>query len=397
MRPDGGASLLVESLDERNPEFNDAYYRLAAAVRRGCPARQGPNSWLVTSFDQVCEVAQDWRRFSSQNIHQARHQGGRMVPIEMDPPLHREWRRALNPHFSPEAVQRHEAGILRIIDGLVDGFADRGSCDAVGEFTRPLPGLVVFGEFLKVPREHVAEAQASADLALNRGPAPVEIATMLAGYEQVERLAWSLLKARAASDRPVDDLLGGILETQLDGEPASMQDMVGAIKVLIFGSLTTTQSTLTSTLLFLAEHPEIQTQLATNANLIPVAVDEGLRAFSPIADSPRLVAGETELGGCPIRAGDTVRMSWAGANRDPAKFDMPDEYNLHRREKGHAAFGIGPHRCLGSHLARRALELALDRFIQRIGPFRLGGPEAAEGYSPGPRTPRRIHLLFRRS
>ncbi len=96
----------------------------------------------------------------------------------------------------------------------------------------------------------------------------------------------------------------------------------------------------------------------------------------------------------PILAGDTVGMSRAGANRDPAAFDTPDESNLHRREKGHAAFGIGPHRRLVSHLARRVLELALDRFLQRIGPFRRSGPDAAEGYSPGPRTPRRIELLF---
>jgi cytochrome P450 len=392
--PDIESSGLVDSLDERDPGFNDAYYRLAAAVRGGCPARQGPSSWLITGFDQVCDVAQDWKRFSSQNIHQGRHHGGRMVPIEMDPPLHREWRRALNPHFSPEAVQSHDVGILRIIDDLIDGFADRGSCDAVGEFTRPLPGVVVFGEFLKVPREHVGDAQASADLALNRGPVPVELATMLGGFERVERLAWSLLEDRARSEDRGDDLIGGILETQLDGEPASMQDMVGAIKVLIFGSLTTTQSALSNLLLFLAGHPVIQTELAADPKLVPMAVDEGLRAFSPIADSPRLVTNETELAGCPILAGDTVRMSWAGANRDPAKFDAPDEFNLHRREKGHAAFGIGPHRCLGSHLARRVLELALDRFIQRIGPFQLSGTDAAEGYSPGPRTPRRIELLF---
>jgi cytochrome P450 len=173
-----------------------------------------------------------------------------------------------------------------------------------------------------------------------------------------------------------------------------MQDMAGAIKLLIFGSLTTTQSALSSILLFLAEHPELQEQLAAEPERIHMAVDEGLRAFSPIPDSPRLTTGDTLLGGCPIRAGDTVRLSWAGANRDPAKFALPDDYNLSRRERGHAAFGIGPHRCLGSHLARRVLELAFDRFVHRIGRFRLSGPDAAEGYSPGPRTPRRMDLLF---
>jgi cytochrome P450 len=394
VRPRIDSSLVAASLDERDPRFNDAYFRLAAAIRSECPSRQGPDSWLLTSFDQVREVAQDWRRFSSQNIHHARHQGGPMVPIELDPPRHREWRRSLNPHFSPEAVRRHEPGILRIIDDLIDGFAERGSCDAVGEFTRPLPGLVVFGEILGVPRAHVPDAQKAADEALDRGPTPVGVETMLAGFEQIERLSWSLLETRARSPRSRDDLLGAILETEIQGERASMQDMAGAIKLLIFASLTTTQSALTSILLFLADHPELQDQLAAKPERIYMAIDEGLRAFSPIADSPRVATGDAVVGGCPIRPGDTVRLSWAGANRDPAKFDLPDDYNMSRRDKGHAAFGIGPHRCLGSHLARRVLELAFDRFVHRIGRFRLSGPDAAEGYSPGPRTPRRTDLVF---
>jgi cytochrome P450 len=316
-----------------------------------------------------------------------------LVPIEVDPPDHQEWRHILNPFFAPRAIAERESGIRAMTDELIDAFFGSGSCDIVNQFTRPLPGRVFFKEILGFTGDALEEAWLAADAAVNGEqnpditdgvPAPAHGRLL----EVVRRLIES---SRSGSDNA---LLRAILGARIAGEPASEDVMVGAISLLVLGGLETTTNVLTNSLFHLALYPELRKTVVTERAATSAAVEEFLRLYAPTPYLSRVVVEDTEFAGCRMRKGDKLQLSFAAANRDEDAFRCPAAYDADRDRNRHVAFGVGIHRCLGSHLARSVLRIGIEQACARLPNFRISSHDSALGRKPGLRIPEELHFDF---
>jgi cytochrome P450 len=192
--------------------------------------------------------------------------------------------------------------------------------------------------------------------------------------------------ARRRTD-PGDDLLSELMHSEVDGEPVDDGIVLGTAALVLIAGVDTTWSAIGSSLWHLATHPGDRGRLAGEPDLMPTAVEELLRAYSPVTMA-REVVEDIEFEGCPMKAGDKVLMNFPGANRDPGTFDDADVVHLDRAVNRHVAFGSGIHRCAGSNLARMELRVALEEWLARIPEFRLAGDGVtwAGGQVRGPRT-----------
>jgi hypothetical protein len=189
-------------------------------------------------------------------------------------------------------------------------------------------------------------------------------------------------------ENPKDDLITYLLNAEVEGQPVPEPHVLGTCFLLLVAGIDTTWSSIGSALWHLAQHREDRARLIAEPELMPVAIEELLRAYSPVTMA-RYVAEDVEYGGCPMHEGDRVLMNFPAANRDPSVFADPDKVILDRPKNPHIAFGVGIHRCAGSNLARMEMRVAIQEWLARIPEFRLENPSAvtwAGGQVRGPRT-----------
>ena len=187
---------------------------------------------------------------------------------------------------------------------------------------------------------------------------------------------------------PGDDLISDLLHTDVDGQPIPDAHVLGTAALTLIAGVDTTWSSIGASLWHLATHTEDRRRLVAEPELIPTAIEEFLRAYSPVTMG-RIVAADVEVAGCPMTAGDRVLLNFPAANRDPAAFADADTVVIDREQNRHAAFGLGIHRCAGSNLARMELRVAIQEWLTAIPDFRLqDGTEVtwAGGQVRGPRT-----------
>jgi cytochrome P450 len=195
-------------------------------------------------------------------------------------------------------------------------------------------------------------------------------------------------KMEERRDAPGEDLISAMLHTEIEGEPIPDLHILGTAALTLIAGVDTTWSGIGSAMWHLATHDDDRRRLVAEPDLLPTAIEELLRAYSPVTMA-RIVADDIEIEGCPMKTGDRVLMNFPAANRDPEAFDRPDEVILDRAVNRHLAFGVGIHRCAGSNLARMELRVALETWLERIPEFRLAdGAEVtwAGGQVRGPRT-----------
>ena len=192
---------------------------------------------------------------------------------------------------------------------------------------------------------------------------------------------------------PRDDLITELLQSEVDGAPVPVSHVLGTCQLLIIAGIDTTWSSIGSALWHLAQHPDDRRRLAADPSRIPTAVEELLRAYSPVTMA-RIVREPIDVGGVQMEAGDRVLMSFPAANRDPAAFDDADQVVLDRERNRHIAFGVGIHRCVGSNLARMEMRVALEEWLARIPEFSLEDPDAVTWAAGQVRGPRSIPVVF---
>ena len=192
---------------------------------------------------------------------------------------------------------------------------------------------------------------------------------------------------------PGTDLLSGLVHAQVDGEPLSDLHILGTAALTLIAGIDTTAATLGSMLWHLATHDTDRARLVEQPDLLPSAIEELLRAYAPVTMA-RIATTDTHLGGCPIRTGDRVLLNFPAANRDPAAFPNPDQVILDRSPNRHLAFGTGIHRCVGSHLTRMELRVALDEWLTHIPSFRLADPHAVTWTGGQVRGPRNLPIVL---
>lgn len=370
-----------ERFDHHSDECNAdpvAYY---AAYRESCPVgRTSAHGGFVytTRYADVARIARDDDTFSSSReatgadgvaIVIPSGPGLEQYPIELDPPRSTGYRDLINPLLTPEAVDRLRPMIARHAARAVDAFIELGSADFVRDLTNPVPAAVTL-DWLGFPEEDWARLAGPVH-DIFAAPAGSERAQRGAqGLAYMERRIRELIRERRES--PADDAVSELVAARnADGEPFTEDELVSVIGLLIAGGVDTTTSLTGSTLVHLSRNPDQRQRLIESPDLLERATEEFLRAFAPSQSMARTVRADTEVGGCPVRAGERVLIPWVAANHDPAVFPDPEEIRLDRDASRHLSFGIGSHRCAGAHLARAMFREMMTQVLTRLPDFRV--------------------------
>lgn len=380
--------------------INDPY-RIWEQLRRTCPiahSNRWGGSWLPTRYEDVTAIARDIETFPSGNgiavvpppsglTPGAPGAGPGLLPygvppISSDPPLHTWTRRLILPWMSPQKTLSYEAMTRDLCNRLIDSFIDQGTADAAADYAQQIPVRVI-AHILGVP-------ESMSDTFTGWVRDVLEFA-----FDEERRMRGmtgviSFFQEALANRRtnPGDDLISELLHTEIDGAPIEDTVILGMCSLLLIAGVDTTWSSIGSSLWHLATHPEDRKRLVAEPELMPTAIEELLRAYSPVTMARRL-AEDVEYKGCPMKAGERVLMNFPGANRDPDVFENPDEVILDRAINRHVAFGAGIHRCAGSNLARMELRVSIETWLERLPEFEIsdpGGVTWAGGQVRGPRT-----------
>jgi cytochrome P450 len=328
--------------------------------------------WVLTRYDDIRGAFQHPEIFSSREFAIPTGVYPRTLrPLSLDPPDHSTYRQPLAPLFSPVAVARREPELRTLCRSLIEGFAADGAGDLLVLLARPFP-TTVFVSMLGLPvtASRMFEQwnhdllHAYDDPALRRSAAK-HILTYL-----------DELVAKRLAEGPdtVEDLFSVLLRAEVDGRRLTHDELLDYAFMLFIAGLDTVTAVLGFSLHCLATRPDLQAQLAADPALIPAAVEELLRAHA-IVNPARIVTTDTTFAGVEMRAGDRVLLATALATRDPSAFDHADEIVIDREANRHVAFGAGPHRCLGSHLARLELRIALEELLAMVPGFGLAAGE----------------------
>ena len=386
-----------------DPAFITDPYPIMEAVREGeCPVAHSDRwggSWMPTRYEDVVAMAQDYDIFTSQNIivvppppgqMEGPYGGVKAPPITSDPPEHHWHRRLILPVFSPQSVAKYEQGTRALCNRLIDGFIANGQADAATDYAQQIPARVI-ASMLGVPVEMADEFTGWVRGVLETGL--TNPAVRLENRTYIVKFFLGQLADRKANPRE-DDLITQLLAATDDkGNPVDDLYVLGVCNLMLVAGVDTTWSAIGSALWHFAQHPEHRTQLRERPELWPHAIEELLRAYSPVTMA-RIVGHDTEFNGCPMKTGDRVLMTFPAANRDPRQFENPGVVDFEREHNRHVAFGSGIHRCAGSNLARLELRIALQTFLERIPEFALADPSAVTWAGGQVRGPRRCVVLF---
>lgn len=374
----GGCPVL--HLDVSQATDAGGYWQRADELRETSPAffndvAQG--YWVFTRHAQVRDMYQHPEIFSSESITPWEPEPAyRFVPTQIDPPEHVKYRQILNPWFSPGAVNRIEPRAREICRRLIAEIAPLGECDFVRAFALRYP-TEVFLTMLGLPGSD-AERMVPwvEDFFWGFGGDPEGQEAMVAGLTAI-RSYWEAAvdERRSESEPRPGDLASHLLHATIDGEALEETVILDMLQVLVLAGLDTTRGQLGYLFKYLAENPADRRRLVEQPALVPSAVEESLRLHTIIFGDGRKVTTDTEFHGCPLRKGDMVYGLVAAANRDPRVYDRAGEFVVDRNGSPHFGFAGGPHRCLGSHLARRELKIAVEEWLRQIPDFRLATSE----------------------
>ena len=379
-----------------DPEFvRDPYPTMSEIRESACPVAHSDRwggSWLPTRYDDVVAIAQEHEVFTSREIIvtprppgqvEGPYAGVAAPPITSDPPDHHWHRRLILPVFAPQAVAKYEQSTRELCNQLIDKFIAKGEADAGTDYAQQIPVRVI-ALLLGVPMEMADEftgwVRGVLEVGLTDPKVRLESRLKILNFFQTQ------LDDRKKNPRE-NDLITDLLNSG-DKYPVTDQYVLGVCNLMLVAGIDTTWSAIGSTQRHKAQHPEHREQLRANPDLWPTAIEELLRAYSPVTMA-RIVDRDTEFQGCPMKAGDRILMSFPAANRDPRQFEQPDEVILDREHNRHVAFGSGIHRCAGSNLARLELRVALQVWLERIPEFSLIDPATvtwAGGQVHGPRV-----------
>jgi cytochrome P450 len=312
-----------------------------------------------------------------------------MIPLQIDPPEHKKFRKLLDPIFAPRKMAAMDQQVADLVNHLIDGFIDRGEVDFAKEFSVPFPSEV-FLTLLGLPMDELDTFLTMKDGIIR----PEHVTGTAQGSPEAgvyqQKIADSVydyfnkvLDERAKE--PKDDLLSHFLDAEVEGDRLSREDILDICFLFLIAGLDTVTATLDCMFAFLSEHPEHRRQLVENPDIIPNAIEELLRWETPVMMVSRVVVEDTELAGCPVRKGDHAIVVIGSANTDEAEFPDAHEVRFDREVNRHIAFGGGVHRCLGSHLARLELRVALREWHKRIPEYEIE-PDHTLVYTTGIRS-----------
>ncbi len=373
-----------------NPEVQDDPHPFFDKIRASCPvawSERYEGFWVLSKYDDVYRAYQEPNTFSSYpNPIPAEGMGNArpVIPVEIDPPDHTAYREILAPLFTAHRIRPLEAKIQAHAEELVAGIKAKGGCNFAAEFAKVLPTRVFLDMmgwpmsdapmFLdwcdKLMRDIPGDPEGTKAQKLDTGMALY----MYFGAELHKREG---IPPQRGDEADFIDWLRGA-EFRIEGaEPRPLEalEILDCIFIVLLAGLDTTQGVLSLSLEFLAEHPEYRRDLLEHPEVLPSAVEEFLRWFAPVLPGRRMTR-DVELRGVTLKEGDRVMLGMGSACRDVDQFgETAGEVDFRRSPNRHIAFGVGAHRCLGSHLARLELQISLREWHRQIPEYRV--PEGA--------------------
>jgi len=369
---------LTRSFDHNDPDFVADPYPMYAVMRDRCPLLRSDRYggyWILSRHEDVRDALLDWETYSSATpgtttIPTSVRRTFNEIPLEVDPPEQTRYRAIVNPWFSKTTCERLEPQIRRIATELIDGFAGDEECDLVQQFALPLVGrsLAVF--------LHMPESEAEQWIEWMEGI----FHGRLNDPARADRCSHELIRylddlAAERRRNPRDDYFSLLATATFDGRPLTDLEIRGYTVVTFTAGHETTVNGIGNSLWYLSEHPDDRARLIAEPQLLPRAIEEFLRFMSPIQVLGRNATRDVDLHGQTIHAGDLVAVSYGSANRDEQVFESPDRCIIDRHPNRHVAFGTGPHACLGAHLARLEMRVALQEMLRRFPDHRVAGAE----------------------
>jgi cytochrome P450 len=354
-----------------DPLLSERFEETLDELLAACPvarSRDGSGYFVINRHEDVRRCARDWRTFSSADGWMLNAPEGSIpiLPEDSDPPYHNIWRHVLNPYFSRDNVTGLEDFARACARGLVEAMAPKGECEFIADYAAILPGRILFERILPVPVGDLPVLFEDIDT-FSFGPLEERGLAFARVHAYLDRFL-----ARRAAEPPKGDLVDLIAAgVDKDGAPCPWEDKVYVILDVVFGGLATTTHVMSGAIHHLATHPETRHALIADPSLIDAVVEETIRLYPPVVAAARTVRADTEVAGVALKAGDRVALNFAAAGRDPEACDNPAEFDPRRGQIVHTTFGVGPHRCLGEHLARLEIKVTVEEFLRRIPDFEL--------------------------
>jgi cytochrome P450 len=383
--PANGCPILSYSPHERRPigewaAFFDQLRADAPVVRNTFAG----GYYVLTRYEDILGAYQDPETFTTDAVTVFEPDPSyRWIPHMLGGDEHRQWRRLLGPAFSPKAIAALDDRIRGWAAELIGALAARGECDVIADFSFYYPTTIFLG-LMGLPPEDLPRFMAwESNILHSTGSTPEEIeANRMTAMAAVFGYFRSVIAERRA--QPGEDLISQAIGFEVDGRPVT-DDEVTSYCFFMFMAGLDTVAAFGYTVYHFATHPEDRRRIVADPSLIPAAIEEILRVYA-FTIPARKVKKDIEVAGCPIAAGSMVQLPIRAATRDPSAFSGGAGIQIDRKPNNHIAFGAGPHRCLGSHLARHELVIAQEEWHKRIPDYRLADGAAIfeVGRSSGP-------------
>ena len=381
--------------DVRDPYTELARMRRQQPVQRldmsGMPHEASKPVFMVYRYDEIAQVLRDHETFSSSIIINVFGDVfGKQVMLGRDEPEHRRYRSLVSKAFSQKTLARRQDELVeRVANELIDRFAERGRAELVREFTFPYPTQIIAG-LLGLPRADYPQFQRWSISLLGF---TVNRERGIAASEALKAYFAPILAARR--EEPRDDLMSTLAHAEIDGEQLSDEEIFSFLRLLLPAGVETTYRSTGNLLFGLLSNPEQLDAVRTDRSLIPQAIEEAVRWEAPLLIITRVASRDTELAGVPIPAGSAVMPMLGAANRDEERYPDPDRFDIFRAPKPHISFGLGVHVCLGMHLARLEMRVALELLLDRLPELRFD-PEVKDPHIRGQvfRSPTSLPVLF---
>ena len=373
--PDHIPEQLIYPLDgESHPELKKNPFKVFADLHKHAPpifynpaAFQGAGGWSISDGAIMKEVLQNPDLFSSKNNTGFSYLLGEeldLIPLEIDPPEHMKHRIHFNKPLSPRSIAPREESVRSSAVELIEKFQSSGQCEFVEDFAMQFP-VRIFMDLFGMPAEDFEQILDYENKLLHVSHT---IETRSQAARDIYNYLLDLLAAKRAN--PADDLASAILGFTVDERPITEKEILGMYFLLFVAGLDTVTSSLGFAWRYLAANPEAQQQLRDNPDLIPGAIEEFFRMHS-VVEVRRTVTEDVNFHGVDLKAGDFVNCNTAVASLDSKEFEDPLVANFERSPNRHCAFVFGPHRCMGSNLARLEMKVALEEWLTRIPKFSI--------------------------
>ncbi|MGH1472278.1 MAG: cytochrome P450 [Cellvibrionaceae bacterium] len=377
----GTVSISKQTANDFDPlaaeDFNSSH-EIYKDLRSRCPVAHSTEwngFWALFAYDDVVDVLKKPKQFitSVQNVVPKVAFTGRRPPLHLDPPEHTPYRVALNSFFTKKKMGEFLPTIKSVTAELMQPYIDNGGGDICQEFTHKFPGYL-FAEFFGLSTDlsmRIKETTCTYDKALQEANDELVKETSLQLYE----IATDIIADRKANPRdPAEDITSALLAKTVNGEKLPEAMVLGTIRQMIVVGMIAPSVLIGTVFHHLSDNPDLQKQLRDDISLVPAAMEEYFRLYTPYRGFARTSNVDTTIGGTEIKKDEPIALVYASANRDESIFPDSDTFILNRENiKDHVAFGLGPHRCAGEPLARLMLQVTLEEMLLRTKHFEVNG------------------------